>query len=254
MKIMVMTHLPKEATPLNQTLEEFQDFIKKDYASPGTEIVCCFPEELVGGGAIHSKQRESKALSGFTRSLLAPAIIKKALEAQENGFDAVVLFNTYDPGVQDARLVLRIPFVGVGRASCHLALTLADRIGIIVPFDTHIPNTQRILKSYGLSGFISTFVAANPPFGKEKNNEEVFQCFENAGLKCLQSGAQIIVPLCGAFIPLTLSARVLSDRVGIQFVDPLAVGIGLSEILVRFGLTHSEKAYPFLKILSSEIA
>ena len=64
MKIMVMTHLPKEGLPLNQPLEEFQDFIKKDYASPGTENFCCFREELLGG-AIHSRQRGSKALSGF---------------------------------------------------------------------------------------------------------------------------------------------------------------------------------------------
>lgn len=253
MKIMVMKHTSKDHTAEEGTLQELQRFIQENYASPGTEIVCCFTEELLGGGPIHSKQMQAKALSGFDRSLLGPAVIKKALEAQENGFDAVVLTNTYDPGVESARFVLRIPILGVQRASCHLASILADRIGIIVPFDTHVPNTSRLLRSYGFSHSISSIVPANPPVEKKKNREEVLKCFENAGKKCVQDGAQIIIPLCGVFVPRTISAKALSERVGTQVVDTLAVGIGLAEFLVRFGLTHSERAYPFFKIESSDI-
>ena len=201
------------------------------------------------------KQMKAGAVCGFSHHILAPAIIKKALEAQEDGFDAVVNVNTYDPGVEAARFVLRIPILGVGKASCHWARILADRIGIIVPFDTSIPIAYRLLKSYGVSDSISSIVAANPPIGADKGQEEVFQCFENAGKKCAQDGAQIIIPLCGIFIPMTLSAKALSEQVGIKVVDTLAVGIGLVELMVRFDMVHSEKAYPsMVKIMSSEIS
>ncbi len=255
MKIMVMFPTAKEYYLKKQNIAEQEKFIQENYASPGTQIICCFPEELIGGGAIHLKQMKAGALSGFSFSILEPAIIKKALEAQENDFDAVVSSHTYDTGIEAARFVLRIPILGVGKASCHLALVLADRIGIIVPFDTIIPNAYRLLRSYGVSDSISSIVAANPPTGNGENQEEVFQCFENAGEKCLQNGAQIIIPFCGLFIPLTFSARALSERVGIMVIDTLAVGIGLAELMVRFNLTHSEKAYPSLvKTMSSEIS
>ncbi len=255
MRIMVINTTPEGYGSMKQTLAEQTRFIQETYASPGTEIICVYPEKLVGGGAIHLKQMKAGSVCGFSHHLLAPAIIKKALEAEEEGFDAVVQINNYDPGMEGARFVLRIPVVGVGRTSCAMAATLADRIGIIVPYDSSIPNAYRMIRSYGFADFISSIVAANPPAPKDKSVEEVLHCFELAGKRCLQEGAQIIVPLCGVFIPLTFSAAVLSEKVGIQVVDTLAIGIGLAELFVRFGLSHSEKAYPsFVKILSSEIS
>jgi len=254
MKILVMKATPEKDMGIKQPLDELASLLQKRYASPGTQLVCEATDELVGGGAIHSKQMGAAGLCGFSHYLLTPGIVKKALEAQERGFDAVVVTNNNDPGVEAARFAVRIPMLGAGKATCHLAATLADRVGIIVPFDTSVPNVFRLLKLYGLSGYISSIVPANPPVGKEMIKEKVFDCFEKAGKKCLQEGAQIIVPLCGVFIPMTLSAKELSDRVGIQVMDCYAVAIGLAELMVRLGITHSEKAYPALvKIMSSDI-
>lgn len=250
-----MKHTPEPVQGKKMNLERFKRFIMENYASPGTEIECTYTEDLIGAAAIRARQMNSKALSGFDRYLLTPAIIKKALEAQEQGFDAVLITNTYDPGVEAARFVVRIPVVGAGgRASCHLASMLSDRIGIIVPFESHIANTSRLMQSYGLSGFISSFVAADPPIEKDAPLEEVLRCFEIAGKKCVNEGAQIILPLCGLFVPQTISAQALAERVGIQVIDTLAVGMGLTELLIRMGLTHSDRAYPFLQMASSDIA
>lgn len=255
MKIMIMFPTPKQFYLKKEALEDQEKFIQRTYASPGTQIVCAFPDELIGGGAIHLKQMKAGAVCGFSHSILGPGIIKKALEAQENGFDAVINVNTYDPGIEAARFVVQIPVLGVGKASCHLALVLADRIGVIVPFSSNIPYAYRLLKSYGVSDSVSSITAANPPMGEGKDQKAVLQSFEAAGEKCVQLGAQIIIPLCGIFIPLTLSANTLSERVGIRVLDTLAVGIGLAEFMVRFDITHSEAAYPSLvKIMSSEIS
>jgi len=255
MKILVINVAPEGYCSMKQTLEEEARFIQETYASPGTQVECCFPENLAGAGAIHLKQMKAGAVCGFSHHVLAPTLVKKALEAQEKGYDAVVQTNTNDPGVEASRFVVRIPVVGIGKASAHLASILADRIGVIAPFDTSIPNIHRVLQLYGVSGSISSIVAANPPTGAGRNLEEVLRCFERAGVKCLEDGAQILLPLCGVFIPMTFPARALSERVGVQVIDPLAVGMGLAELFVRFGLTHSAKAYPSLtKIMSSEIS
>src|SRR5262249_41011397 len=75
--------------------------------------------------------------------------------AAENGYDAVISSNTFDPGVDGGRLAVNIPVIGLLRTSMHAALTLADRVGITVPLPGHVPYTWRILRSYGLDGFVS---------------------------------------------------------------------------------------------------
>ena len=63
--------------------------------------------------------------------------------------------NTFDPGVEAARLAVRIPVVGLLRATLHTATILADRIGITVPLEGHVPHTWRILRTYGMDGFVA---------------------------------------------------------------------------------------------------
>ena len=63
---------------------------------------------------------ERKALSGLHHILETPALVQKAIEAERSGFDAVMQSNTFDPGVEASRLAVRIPVIGLLRASLHL--------------------------------------------------------------------------------------------------------------------------------------
>lgn len=51
----------------------------------------------------------------------APEIIKMAVRAESEGYDAVVLYCFSDPAVDACREVVSIPVVGGGQASCLLA-------------------------------------------------------------------------------------------------------------------------------------
>jgi Asp/Glu/hydantoin racemase len=50
---------------------------------------------------------------------------------------------------------VRIPVIGLLRASLHFTATLCDRFGVIVPLETHIAHTQRLVQTYGMSGFVT---------------------------------------------------------------------------------------------------
>ena len=158
MRIMILNHQSKrEGSP---QYEARVAALLQSYASPGTTIEMHYPEDL-GGSEVTSHLRKSQALAGLHHALETPALVKKVIEAERLGFDAVVQSNTFDPGVEVARCAVRIPVVGVLRASCHFAATLCDRFGVIAPLDSHAVYARRIIENYRMDGFMSGIKAIN---------------------------------------------------------------------------------------------
>jgi hypothetical protein len=124
------------------------------YASAGTKVEIGFPDDFPGSQVILTIGAQS-ALNGLHHMMETPAIVRKIFWAAENGYDAVISSNTFDPGVDGGRLAVDIPVIGLLRASMHAALTLADRVGITVPLAPHVPYTWRILRTLGLDHFVS---------------------------------------------------------------------------------------------------
>src|SRR3970282_2065616 len=92
----------------------------KSYASPDTTFELAYPEDL-GGGEVLALLEQRKALSGLHHILETPALVKKAIDAERQGFDAVMQSNTFDPGVEASRLAVPIPVGGLLRGSLHFA-------------------------------------------------------------------------------------------------------------------------------------
>ena len=145
MRIMILNHQSKREG--NPEYEARVAALLQSYTSPGTTIEVHYPEDL-GGSEVTSHLRKSQALAGLHHALETPALVKKVIEAERLGFDAVVQSNTFDPGVEVARCAVRIPVVGVLRASCHFAATLCDRFGLIAPLDSHAVYARRIIENY----------------------------------------------------------------------------------------------------------
>src|SRR5262249_20550253 len=138
---------------------ELEAHIKKlltSYASPGTTFELAYPEDL-GGGEVLSHLKERKALLGLHDILETQALVKKAIKAELLGFDVVIQRITFDPGVEASRLAVRIPVIGLLRASPHFPASICDRFGIIVPLETHMPHTMRLVQTYGMSSFFCDF-------------------------------------------------------------------------------------------------
>src|SRR5512138_2804151 len=150
MRFMFLNH---SAQRHSAELEAHIAKLLKSYASPDSAFELAYPEDL-GGGAVLSLLEERKALSGLHHILETPALVKKAIEAERRGFDALVQSNTFDPGVEASRLAVRIPVVGLLRASLDFAACLCDRFGLTVPLGTHIPHTLRLVQSYGMTPFV----------------------------------------------------------------------------------------------------
>src|SRR6266705_5416108 len=146
MRICFLNQAPKKSAAYEAARIEAQ---LNSYASPGTKVEIVFPDDYEGS-QLYDTIGSQSILNGLHHMMEAPAIVRKIFWAAENGYDAVISSNTFDPGVDGGRLAVDIPVIGLCRASMHAALTLADRVGITVPLAPHVPYTWRILRTLGL--------------------------------------------------------------------------------------------------------
>jgi Asp/Glu/hydantoin racemase len=219
------------------------------YASPGTKVEIGFPEDFPGSQVMLTIGAQSK-LNGLHHMMQTPAIIRKIFWAAENGFDAVISSNTFDPGVDGGRLAVDIPVIGLCRTSMHAALTLADRVGITVPLAPHVPYTWRLLRTLGLDRFVSD-IRPIGIYGADiaQRGTEIFETTV-AVMRALvaETRAEILVPLGGAIIPYVVDPKDLAAAVGVQVLNTKAIGIRFAEMCVAFGWTQSALTYPRAKL------
>ena len=223
------------------------------YASPGTRIDIGFPD-IYEGAQLYTSIGSQSVLNGLHHMMEVPAIVRKIFWAKENGYDAVISSNTFDPGVDGGRLAVDIPVIGLLRASMHAGLTLADRVGITVPLASHVPYTWRILRSYGLESFV-TAIKPVGIYGKDMKSRKAELL--DVATKVIRSlvddtGAEIILPLGGALIPYVVDPDDLAKATGVQVLNSKAIGIRFAELCVRFGMTQSAITYPRAKLSAAD--
>jgi Asp/Glu/hydantoin racemase len=251
MKIMFLSYSPRGKS--RDRYDGETQRLLQGYASPGTEIVLAHPEDL-GGGAIDKRLSAEMAINGLHHILRVPALIKKIIEAERDGFDAVVQSNTYDPGVEEARLAVRIPVVGILRATCHVAACLAQRVGITILVESMIPYTRKILRNYGLEPFITSIKALGmyETGDLEKVREPIKRKVIELAKELKAEGAEVVIPLGGRVFPGAITCEEIEAEAGIPILNTKAIGIQFGEMLVRCRMSHSPLAYPCRIQLSPE--
>jgi Asp/Glu/hydantoin racemase len=219
------------------------------YASPGTTIEIGFPDDYAGSQLMNTIGGQSK-LNGLHHMMETPSIVRKIFWAAENGYDAVISSNTFDPGVDGGRLAVNIPVIGLQRTAMHAALTLADRVGITVPLAPHVPYTWRLLRTIGLDRFVSD-IRPIGIYGADISQRatEIFDTTVKVmrGLVA-ETRAEILLPLGGAIIPYVVDPKDLAQAVGVQVLNTKAIGIRFAEMCVACCMTQSAITYPKAKL------
>ena len=218
------------------------------YASPGTTIEIGFPDNYEGAQLMETISAQSK-LNGLHHMMETPGIVRKIFWAQENGYDAVISSNTFDPGVDGGRLAVDIPVIGLMRASMHAALVLADKVGVTVPLPPHVPYTRRIMRANGLEQFIVGMKPIGVYVNAGERKDEIFGIMVKLIRELVDvDGAEIILPLGGALIPYIVDPADLAKATGVQVLNTKAIGIRFAEMCVSQKWTQSALTYPRAKL------
>jgi allantoin racemase len=249
-RIMMLNQSPRNlSNPNDSEYHERVQALLNSYASPGNQVELHYPDDHVGAGIARamSKQGARSELNYFTST---PALIRKAVWAEQNGFDAVIQSNNFEPGVEPTRFAVRIPVIGLCRTTIHFAANFAERIGVTVPFDHYAPLTRRMLQQYDLKGFVTdvrTMSLDDVPHGDDVARMRPIileRAAEVMNKLVKETGAQVIVPLGGAVIPYIVDPIDLEREIGVTVFNPKVVGIRVAEMCAQYGYTHSPLAYP----------
>src|SRR5262245_15772678 len=246
MRIMFLSHLP-ENPKAKERYAKIQAQLD-GYASADTQVELCFPDDYPGAHLSLNLGARNE-VPGIYQALQTPAIIRKIVWAEKNGYDVVVQSNPYDPGVEAARHGVRIPVIGVFRTALHAASVLSNSIAIIVPLEEHIAYAWQIVHSYRMQAFVKDITAIGLyDETAEKRIDEIFaRAVEVMRVTIKTSGAGCIIPLGGAAQTMR-SHKNLERQVGVPVLNTKAIGIRFAEMCVQLGMTQSALTYPLAQL------
>jgi len=205
-------------------------------ARPGTRVTVL---SLDWGTASIESQRDEV--------LITPGVLGRAVEAEQAGADAVIVDCMADPGLQAARELLDIPFVGPAQASMHLAAMLGHKFSFLTVFDQDVPPAEDLVNRYGLSSKLASVRAFNiPVLALEEDVDETVRVLVELAEKAVrEDGAHVIVPGCTGLAGLAprIQAGLRERDCEVPVLDPPSVAVKVAESLVDLGQSHSKRTY-----------
>jgi allantoin racemase len=220
--------------------EEFEALGLEQYspgARPGTEISVTLLER--GPASIESRYDEMVAV---------PDIVRRVVEAEKDGIDAVIVDCMADPGVVAAREMVSIPVIGPAETAMHVASMLAHRFSVVTVLDRAIPMFHEHGNRMGVAERLASVRAVNIPVLELDDTERVVEALvEQSTLAVREDGAHLIVFGCTGMIGLAGEVEKGLARQGIAdvpVIDPGILAVKAAEALVDIGLSHSKRTYP----------
>lgn len=157
------------------------------------------------------------------------------VEAEKEGFDAVLVGHFQDACLWEARTAVDIPVIGHGEASMLQACMLGGRIGIISLDRVYLPWHDEQIRRYGLERRIVDVraIGISTEQAVRANDDpaaydEIKQSFiEIAGRMVAESGVDVVMSAGGLFA--VLSARDEVEVPGALVVNPTLLAVRQAE-------------------------
>lgn len=206
-----------------------------DVVSPGFK-----PEfSAVGWGAALGDSYHDMMLMDWT-------VFQAGIDAEEEGYSAVVIDTVSDSGLRALRSRLSIPVVGPGEAAFHMAMMLGKKFTILTMWDEWFPLYEKTLTEYGFWPRCASLrsIQTRPDLTEllEGKEEVVFAKLKAEAERAMsEDGADVIV--LGS-TTMHQSAAWLARELPIPVINPGLVAYKQAELLVQLGLSHSKKAFP----------
>jgi len=212
------------------------------YATPEVQV-----------GIVHMKASPyAFGLTPAEVSLTARVLMQAFVQAEREGYDAVVPLGFLDLGVEGGRSVVDIPVIAPMEAALHLGAMLGQRLGLIAYHEIHYPNLEVLVRRYGMegriaglghSGFDLPSIAANA--------DAMAQNLVAAGRRLIEENrADVIIPTGITQCPVHVDPKWLSEQLGVPVVEGIGAPIRLGAMLAQLGLRHSRKRWAKSEVLA----
>jgi len=215
-----------------------QEFLKAHRAELREE----FPEiEVV------SLSAGPESLEDFLDEVVSgPDTVRLVKEAEEKGFDAVVISCFCNPAIDACRSVVSIPVVGAGIASLLVASSIGERIAVVTVLEETIPSIEHFIKVLGLTNVVSVRACSIGVLELEQDREKTVSALLEESLATIKEDRADVIALgCTgmAGIDKVLMEELKKRGYEVPVIDPARAAIRWAEMLVKLGLSSSKTTY-----------
>ncbi|HEX7007650.1 MAG TPA: aspartate/glutamate racemase family protein [Alphaproteobacteria bacterium] len=198
----------------------------------------------------------AKHVHGLTEFRCAGHVIRNAIQAEREGYDAFIIGHFQDAGLNEAKSVVDIPVIGLGESSMLYACTLGRKIGLVTIDDVFIPWHEEQAVRYGLDKRVVGVRAINTSldefmraFATEEGYRVVIERFRTQVAPLVAEGIDVILPAGG--LPMLLLSRERGFVVdGAPVVNGIPIAVKMAEAAValrRFNGLGVSRASNFAK-------
>jgi allantoin racemase len=175
--------------------------------------------------------------------LAVPEVLKACAAAEGEGAGAVVIDCFGDPGVQLARERARIPVVGPGATSVHLAASLAGRFSIIGILESVRAMTETIVEQCGARRRLASIRMVDMPVQEVLHEgTRLDEALLGQSRRAVDGDrAEAIVLGCTGMFG---AAERLAESLGhaVPVIDPISAAVSEAAQLIRLGLGHRKRS------------
>jgi len=166
-------------------------------------------------------------------------ILKSMIQAEKEGYDAVISSCYFDPGIEAAKQLLHIPVVGSAESSMHLACMMGLKFAIVTSDYRFVPQIIELIDRYRMS---DRTIERKPVRSLTLSSSELMGCltgdyapiienFQEIAKGCIEDGAEVLIIGCGLVAPV-LSTSGMRYVDGVPVIDPILISIKVAEMLV----------------------
>lgn len=195
-------------------------------------------------------------LHRITEFRCAAQVLRNAVTAQQQGYDAFVIGHFQDGGLHEARATVDIPVLGLGETAMLYACTLGRKIALVTINPVFIPFHEEQIARYGLAERVVAVKALTTDpqeldraFTDSGSFERILRQFREQAQPLVDGGVEVIIPAGG--LPMLLFSRITHFTVGPAVVlNGLAVLAKMAELAVtlrRLNGTGVSRAATFAK-------
>jgi Asp/Glu/hydantoin racemase len=166
-------------------------------------------------------------------------VVRGAIQAEREGYDAFFMNHFQDVGLYEARAAVNIPVLGLGEATLLHACMMGRQLGLLAINPAFIPAHNEQIVRYGLQQRIAGIRAIEASIGdymeaftSPAKKSELQAMFEREAGRLIDGGADVIVPTGG--IPMILFGGESDPHVdGAPIVNGVTVVIKAAEMAVK---------------------
>jgi allantoin racemase len=162
----------------------------------------------------------------------------RIVEAEREGYDAVVISCGADPGLQEARGLVDIPVVGALEATVHYAAMIAHRFSIIVVTDSIISTFRDLVTLYGLAPKLASVrpIGYRPPllYPEVTPPDRILDQVLQVSQRCVEEDQAEAIVMGGTLFSAFFTQKYddASAAIGVPVLDPTIIAFKTAEMMV----------------------